>query len=190
VLTPHPDPRGFTLIEMMLAIAILGILLAVGLPTFTTWIQNQQIRNTAESILNGLQLAKAQAVRSNASTQLILTNATPIAANVGAAASTTGTNWIVRSYQTINPYAAADFIQGRSGQEDSKNATVAAGSGSFIFTALGRLLNAPAANVNIDVTSSVTYSGKRPMRVIVSPGGQILMCDPDHVDPGNPQFCP
>jgi type IV fimbrial biogenesis protein FimT len=174
----------------MVSVAILGVLLAIALPSFTAWIQNQQIRNCAESILNGLQLAKSQAVRSNTNTQLVLTNGSPTVANVGAAASTTGTNWIIRTYHASNAYSAADFIQARTGQEGSRNATVVAGSSSFTFTALGRLVNPPAANVNIDVTSSATYSGKRPMRVVVSPGGQILMCDPDHVDPSNPQFCP
>lgn len=190
MLTPRVGPRGFTLVEVMVSVTIIGLLFTFGLPTFTAWIQNQQIRNCAESILNGLQLAKSQAVRSNVNVQLILTNGSPTAANVGAAASVTGTNWIIRTFQPTNPYSGADFIQGRTGQEGSKNATVLADSSSFVFTPLGRLANPPVANININVTSSATYSGKRPLRVIVSPRGQILMCDPDHVDPTNPQFCP
>ncbi len=184
--------KGFTLVELMIAVAIVGILLTQAVPSFSAWIQNAQIRNSAEAILNGLQLARAQAVQRNASVELALIAAgtDPVAANVGAAASVSGSNWIVRNYQATGAYVAADFIQGRSGQEGSKSATVAAGQGSFVFTSLGRLLNPPAANVNIDVDSGNTYTNKRTMRVIVSPGGQILMCDPNKVDPGNPQFCP
>ncbi|MBI4743155.1 MAG: GspH/FimT family pseudopilin [Betaproteobacteria bacterium] len=185
--------RGFTLVELMIAVAVVGILLTQAVPSFSAWIQNAQIRNSAEAILNGLQLARAQAVQRNTSVEfaLVAAGTDPVAANVGATASVSGTNWIVRNYvQPPGANIAADFIQGRSGQEGSKNATVAAGQGSFVFTSLGRLLNPPAANVNIDVGSGNTYTNKRTMRVIVSPGGQILMCDPNKVDPSNPQFCP
>jgi type IV fimbrial biogenesis protein FimT len=199
VLTRYPGLRGFTLIEVLITVTILGILIALGLPAFTSLIQNLQIRTSAEAILNGLQLAKAQAVRSNLSTELVLTTANPVAANVGAAATVNGTNWIVRTYKQNGVYLNAgcpvpgptcDFVQGRIGQEGSKSAVVASGASSFVFTPLGRLLNPPAGNINIDVTSSNAYSGQRPMRVVVSPGGQILMCDPNRVVPNNPQFCP
>jgi type IV fimbrial biogenesis protein FimT len=171
----------------MVGLAIVGLLLMQAVPSFSAWIQNMKVRNSAEAILNGLQLARSQAVRSNASTELVLITGEPLASNVGAAASTIGTNWIVRNYQSGGVYTASDFVQGRSGKDGSKNAVVAAGQGSFVFTPLGRLLNPPAANVNIDVS---TPTGTRPMRIIVSPGGQILMCDPNKVDPTNPQFCP
>lgn len=192
-MTRHRQ-EGVTLIELMIGIAILAILLTQAMPSFTAWIQNQQIRNSAEAILNGLQLAKAQAVRSNLSTELILVPAgtTPDATNVAAAGSTTGTNWIVRTYQANGAYAATDFVQGRSGQEGSKNAKVNADQASFVFTPLGRLLNPPVADddVDIEIDNVISYTGKRPMKVIVSAAGQILMCDPYKVDPTNPQFCP
>lgn len=59
--------RGISLIEMIVVIAMLGIVLAAGAPAFDTWMANSQIRGTAESIQNGLQLARAEAVRRNAS---------------------------------------------------------------------------------------------------------------------------
>jgi type IV fimbrial biogenesis protein FimT len=190
VLTNRHKQGGFTLVELMIGLAILALLLTQALPSFTSWLQNLQIRNTAESILNGLQLAKAQAVKSNTSVELVLTaTSPPNAANVGAPAAATGKNWIVRTFQSTGAYTATDFIQGRAGTEGSKNATVAATQASFVFTPLGRLLNPPATNVNININNSQSYGNKRPMRVIVSPGGQILMCDPNKVDPSNPQFC-
>lgn len=182
---------GVTLIELMIGIVILAILLSQAMPSFTAWVQNQQIRNSAEAILNGLQLAKARAVQSNTNTELALIPAgtDPAPANVAAAATTTGTNWIVRTFQATGNYTAADFIQGRSGEEGSRNATIVAGQASFVFTPLGRLLNPPAADVQINIDSASNYNNRRPMRVTVSPGGQIRMCDPNRVDPTNPQFC-
>ncbi|MBI2509431.1 MAG: prepilin-type N-terminal cleavage/methylation domain-containing protein, partial [Betaproteobacteria bacterium] len=60
------NAMGFTLIELMVGIAIVGILIMIALPNFTIWIQNTQIRAGAEGILSGLQLARTEAVRRNA----------------------------------------------------------------------------------------------------------------------------
>ena len=40
---------------MMITLAVFALLLMVGLPSMTTWMQNQQIRTAAEGIQAGLQ---------------------------------------------------------------------------------------------------------------------------------------
>ena len=70
--TVPPIPRGFSLIEMMIAVVIVGLLLMAGVPAYTTWIQNLQIRTGAEAILNGMQLARAEAVRRNTNVRFVL----------------------------------------------------------------------------------------------------------------------
>ena len=57
--------RGFSLIELMIAVAILAILLTAVLPSFKAWIQNAKIRTATESLKNGLQLARVEAIRQN-----------------------------------------------------------------------------------------------------------------------------
>jgi type IV fimbrial biogenesis protein FimT len=63
--------RGFNLIELMVTIAVLGILLMVGLPAFTDWMQNLKIRSAAESIQNGLQVARSTAIARNTQVSLV-----------------------------------------------------------------------------------------------------------------------
>lgn len=190
MLSTHPAHRqhGVTLIELMIAIAILGILLALGVPSYRTWIQNTQIRNAAESIKNGLQLTRAEAVRRNMPVELVLTDTAPTEANVNAiAASANGRGWIIRVYETSGAYSASDFIQGRARSEGSTNTTVTTSpsTSNFRFIGFGRLVT-PAASTNIDITAT---GGDRSLRVVVSPGGEIRMCDPAVVDTNDPRIC-
>lgn len=64
---------GFTLVEMMVAIVILGILLAVGIPNLTNWIMTNKARSAAEFYLDGMSMARRQAVTHNARSRLVLT---------------------------------------------------------------------------------------------------------------------
>ena len=57
--------RGFTFLELMVALTIMGMLLMLGMPSFTTFLRNSEIRSTAESISNGLRAARSEATRLN-----------------------------------------------------------------------------------------------------------------------------
>ncbi|MEK6664247.1 MAG: GspH/FimT family pseudopilin [Pseudomonadota bacterium] len=178
---------GVTLIELMIAITLVALLLGLGVPSFGTWIQNTQIRTSAESILNGFNLARAEAVRRNAPTSFVFTNNLPIVGNVNTITpATTGTSWMVRTFQTGGVYTATDFIQGRSGADGSPNAVVAASQATITFNSLGRVTPTPGANITINVTNNT--GGTRPLNVVVTPGGQIRMCDPN-LPTANVQSC-
>ena len=57
--------RGFTLIELMVALAVAGLLLMGAIPLVREWMMNMQVRNAAMSIAGGLEKARAEAVRRN-----------------------------------------------------------------------------------------------------------------------------
>lgn len=61
----HERARGLTLIELMVTVAVLALLLASVAPSLGTWIGSQRVRNTASSLVAGLQQARAEAVRRN-----------------------------------------------------------------------------------------------------------------------------
>ncbi|WP_287655570.1 GspH/FimT family pseudopilin, partial [Accumulibacter sp.] len=64
--------RGFSLVELLVGMAILGVLLAIAMPAFSNWLRNARVRTAAESVQNGLQLARAEAVRRNTSVRFQL----------------------------------------------------------------------------------------------------------------------
>jgi prepilin-type N-terminal cleavage/methylation domain-containing protein len=70
----RPLSRGFTMIELLIGIVVLAILLGMGAPSFMTWMQNAQIRNAADAVLNGMQLARTEAIRRNKPVQFALSS--------------------------------------------------------------------------------------------------------------------
>lgn len=185
---------GFTLIELMFAVAIVGILLAAGLPEASNWIQNTKVRTAAETISNGMQLARGEAVRRNTQVEFVLTNTVPIAANVPALApATSGPFWVVRKFQT-GGYTVADFVQGGGNEVTSSSAVVSAADADVVFNGLGRTdLAAGALTIQVtNPTGGACVAASGPMRclnVVVQPGGQIRMCDPAIAAAGDTRKC-
>jgi type IV fimbrial biogenesis protein FimT len=187
--------RGVTLIELMVGIAILALLLGLGVPSFSLWLQNSQVRSAAESILNGLQLARAEAVSRNTEVRFQLTDADGLVA------------WKVGCVTVTDDCPAT--IQSRSSAEGGANAragvttdatmatqyatvlTAATGLPAGVtFDGLGRI---PAANVGsditrVDVTNAATVDARR-LVIAFGIGNQIRMCDPALTFATNPQGC-
>jgi type IV fimbrial biogenesis protein FimT len=185
---------GVSLIELMIGIVIVSLLMVMGAPSFGLWMQNTQTRAAAESILNGLQIARTEAVRRNTQVRFSLTDAS------GAIA------WTVDCVNVTADCPAG--IQSRSGGEGGANAragisvdaatpaigtAISAGAGlpaGVTFDGLGRI---PTANIGTDIaradiTNAVNTAVRR-MVILVGSGGQTRMCDPALVLAANPQGC-
>lgn len=55
--------RGFTLLEMLIAIAIVAVLAALALPSFSTMISTQRLKTASYDLQTALWLAKSEAVK-------------------------------------------------------------------------------------------------------------------------------
>jgi type IV fimbrial biogenesis protein FimT len=196
--------RGFTLVELMLALGILGILIMLALPSLASWIQNTQLRTAAEGMHAGLTLARAEALRRNAVVRFQIVDT--LTSSCGFSAN--GTNWVISLADTtagcdVDPSetTAPQIIQKRSGNEGSSSAQITTTGGNTVwFNGLGRVVQpptAPAAITRIDVTNPgggdcKTAAGNEPMRclrITVTTGGQVRMCDPAVDDNTDPRFC-
>ncbi len=58
--------RGFTLMELMLSITVLGILTAVAVPSFTLMTNKNRLAGESNELLSGIQYARVEAIRTNA----------------------------------------------------------------------------------------------------------------------------
>src|SRR5207247_7253737 len=65
VLSMRSSQRGLNIVEIMISLVVLGVLIGLGAPGFAEWLESQRIRAAAEATLNGLQVARGEAVRRN-----------------------------------------------------------------------------------------------------------------------------
>ena len=181
---------GFTLIELIVTITLLGILVALGLPTFTAWIRNSQVRTVAEALQNGLRTAQTEAVRRNQDVVMSFTNDANPQLNPNMVAN--GRNW---SLQTVGSAfvgdGAAEFIKSGVLADVASGVTITISplstDGAICFNSSGRLAT-NTAPTGLPSTATCTGTAKtfniaqtnadRPLRVTVAVGGQVRMCDP------------
>ncbi|MFO1380067.1 MAG: GspH/FimT family pseudopilin [Chitinivorax sp.] len=188
--------RGFTLIELIIVMAIVGILFSLALPSYQAWVQNTKIRTAAESILNGLQQARAEAVRRNTNVGLYLVSSLDSAC-VGDA---TKGNWIIsqQAPDGLCDVAPSDtivpqIIQKNTQQEGSTNVvtltSLPAGGDSVVFSSLGQSRNPGTDLTQIDFAAvSPVAVGSRPLRILIGAGGSLKMCDPNATS-SDPRGC-
>ncbi|MFV8836658.1 GspH/FimT family pseudopilin [Aquisalimonas sp.] len=62
--------KGFTLIELMVTVAVMGVLLTLGIPGFQYLMQSNHMSTQTNELVTGLATARSEAVRSNQSTVL------------------------------------------------------------------------------------------------------------------------
>lgn len=210
----HSFQRGFSMAELLVSIAILAIVLGLGVPSFSAWISNTQVRSTAESLLAAIQLARGEAVRQNSRAQFMLTGDTSGVAGwkvIAASSSVPGSFATADGATTTQTAGAAETgANARLGVSTAIQATsnccatsVAAGTGmgtspppGLVFDAFGKIADDPSVTTvtRIDVTkvgdTGVNDEEKnRRMVILISSFGVARLCKPS-LPTTNSQGCP
>lgn len=194
-----------SLIELLIGLAIMGLLIMIGLPNMATWLQNSKIRTAGETMLAGLTLARTEAVRRNQVVRFQMVNNLTSACVV----STAGTDWVVSlddvtgaCDEAPSEAAAPRIIQTRSGSEGTTGVVVAAATAGIVhFNGLGRVTSpGGAANMTqLAISNPVGGACENPdgsggpmrcLRINISIGGEARMCDPAVSDASDPRICP
>lgn len=189
--------RGMSIIEIMVAIAIVAMMLMLAAPSAKNWIQNTQLRGAAESVLTGIQTARLEALKRNTLIRFELTDAA-------------STEWRICIYDPINDAcsaAANAVLTTKSGAEGGNNARFATDStqsnsavalapgtsvpASVTFDSFGRFApTAPNNFMRVDVRNPVLAAAdERRLVIYLGVGGQVRMCDPKLTKATNPQGC-
>jgi type IV fimbrial biogenesis protein FimT len=165
---------GFSLVEVLIALAILSIVIALGMPSYSAWIQNATLRNAAESILNGLQTARIEATKRNTPVQFIMD---------------TGTSWTVACPLSADCPVAVPTIDQRAAGAGTAAGIVVTPNAALpdpvvvTFDSLGGRANPPVGSgvARIDLTNDpakLSAADSKPLSIIIETGGSVRMCNP------------
>lgn len=161
------NTEGFSLIELMVTLALVAILAALAAPSFSAMLANAQIRTGAQSINDGLVLARVEAIRRNA--RVIFTLGTQ-------------STWGVTNESDTASVQSSPVADGSS---NILVTTTPVGATKATFDGRGHLVtntDATSSINQVDVTvptSLLNTALAKNLRINVSSGGAIRLCNPN-----------
>jgi type IV fimbrial biogenesis protein FimT len=170
---------GFTMIELMVTLAVLAILLVAAVPSFTDFFDKNRVRGAADGVISLIGNARAEAVKTDLDVNIAFTKSSATAWCVGANAATPPTGGApADDADACDCTDAAACIVG--GQRS------AIGVGAYPDVAIGTIPGSFAFDSKLGVvtplaTNSVTLTsprGKYDIKVEVNALGQARLCVP------------
>ncbi len=191
---------GFSLVELMVTIAIIGIAMVIAIPSFGKWTADASVRAVAESLTNAIRQTQSTAIAQGRVGMFALTTDTPPVAS--STPNAAGPNW----FAALNPLAGSDDTATTLGMilkstEGTQRAVQVTGPALICFSSVGRQTNVTTQSLGTCVVQSDgspnTYTVSRAtgatryFKVLVYPGGQVRMCDAAKtLSSSNPDGCP
>jgi type IV fimbrial biogenesis protein FimT len=112
----HRRQRGFTIVEVIVVVTILGILAAMAAPNMIDMIRKQRVKSAAFDVFSSLNLARSEAIKRNRTVQM----------------RANGSDWS-RGWEIAD--ANGNVIKNQQGWDD----ITLNGPGAITFTATGRV---------------------------------------------------
>lgn len=152
-LRPGCRPRGFTLVELMIGLAIAAWLLTVGVPFMGEMVTNSRLREGGNAIYAETLFAQSEAIKRNTTVRLVVN----------------GSSLLVRDLSAGEP--------GVQIREAQLPAPVAAGAAANLdFGSDGRPVNFATYAVNLGASGVTCSADQRCPGLRVEAGGAIRIC--------------
>lgn len=175
--------RGFNMIEMAVVMGVIAIVSTVAFPSFMSMIGNSQIRGVGESIKNGLQLARAEAVTRNQQVRFKLNADNSWEVGCVTVVGDTDGDGVENCPAIITRKAAKEG-------SSSNIAVTRVGSDNVIFNSFGNQASIAGQLSQIDIdNTSMSETTKRKISVMLPLGGSVRMCEPAITEPTDPRKC-
>ena len=194
--------RGASLIEVVIVMVIMAVMLTYVMPELRDWMQNLKVRNAAESVKNGLEVARMEALRRNSRVGFwLVSDSAKVPTNACSNASVSAA-WVVSVDDPAGACGADPsssdaprLVQRSNALENASGLTVSAldstgaSADRVIFNGLGQVQSVAGTPSIQTVDIEGSSGGSRRLRVVVEGGGAIRMCDRG-VASSDPRACP
>lgn len=191
---------GFTLVELMVTLAIMAIFMAAAAPSIMEWVAHARMRGAAEGILSGLQQARGEAIKRNQVVTLWLvslgTTPNDKILDSTCALSSSSASWVIslnnpeglcdvaptlhlKREDLLTPFIAgtnAQYVPASSMFLSAKNRSgpTVIDANSVSFNGYGQL-NTPSTDITvIDITTA--DSSALPLRIEIGLAGSARLC--------------
>lgn len=176
--------KGFTLVELLIGLAVLGVLMALGVPLVQNALTNVRLKAAATSFSSGIQFARAQAISGNETVRFVQQPAGTLGWQVVLPANPTRN--LVSN--TALPRNDDEVIQTKPASEAAGDRVTVGFVGTAFtridFNGLGRptfVGGGPAGEYRItspaDGTCADVGGPVRCLNIVISAAGQVRLCD-------------
>jgi type IV fimbrial biogenesis protein FimT len=185
----RPGSRGFSLIELLVVLTLVGLLTVLGVPGFQSWMARARLRSTAEAMQNALRLAQAEAIRTSRVVGFVRTAALPA---FDATPSTSGANWYLRKIKLLSSDESpnAGFLLQASTLATQNSVAISGGPTAseakmVCFDSFGRQTAVTSTNTGLSTACTVsddrffeltTTGTDQKLRVQVFLSGKVRLC--------------
>lgn len=176
---------GFTLIELLVVMALMAILASIAVPSYRTFIVNQQLSSASSDFHNSMLQARSEALRRGRPVSVLPTNGSAWSSGwylteVNNSCAPTGTSFAARevleSFVTIK--AATNSVSAQL-----TNNSFAASSPSFTYSSTGfPVTSCPSPYHSGSMNGRLVFQAtetSREKQIIVSNSGRARICDPN-----------
>jgi type IV fimbrial biogenesis protein FimT len=154
----HRQPAGFTLVELLVTMAIAAILLAIGVPSLQSFLADQAAAASADELAEGVRLARAEATKRGMIVKICASqntsDASPTCSDKGDDGWLTG--WIIQDIngnllRVQNPMRSIQSVDSDGDAEIQfvANGLSATGDTKFVLTPTGDSDGTRARNVEV-----------------------------------------
>lgn len=117
--------RGFTLIELIITMAIAVVLLSIAVPSFTTMLRNNRVTTLANEFITTINLARSEAIRRGTTITV----------------SSTSGNTAWQNGWSMTPAASSTVLRQTAALPSGNTLIASASTSSISFDSLGRASN-------------------------------------------------